>query len=248
MNFSYHWSSSAQQNFRDHFVATIISRKALFIATASDVCVRPEERQSVDGEMEMYISGVEWKYTQCKQVCVSVFVVHATHMQRQFLCTVLYNSPLPSQPHNAGPSPRRRDYPLPCLSEAGRGSQHGASQPALPGPAPTASQALLFRLAQRGLSYWTRGQFITATLPRQNDFSQCFGDSQSQGPNEVKWMPVRPRLHKQLSSWKQHPSPASRRGQLPKYIYSSTIFPYHFCTLSISILCNFYSFELKLVF
>lgn len=141
----------------------------------------------------------------------SVFVVHATHIQRQLLCTVLYNSLLPSQPHSAGPSPWRRDYPLPCLSEAGRGSQQGASQPALPGPAPTASQALLFRLAQRGLSYWTRGQFIPATLPWQNDFSQCFVDSQSQGPNEVKWMPVRPRQQEQLSSWKLHPSSGSRK-------------------------------------
>lgn len=162
--------------------------------------------------MEMYISCAQWKYTQCKQVCVSVFVVHATHIQRQFLCTVLYNSPLHFQPHSARPGPWRRDYPLPCLSEAGRGSQHGASQPALPGPALTASQALLFRLAQRGFSHWTRGQFIPATLPRQNDFSQCFVDSQSQGPNEVKWMPVRPRLQEQLSSWKQHLSSSSRSG------------------------------------
>lgn len=144
------------------------------------------ERTCTHGKM--YISCAQLKYT----MQTSVFVVHAAHIQRQFLCTVPYNSPLPSQPHSAGPSPWRRDYPLPCLSEAGRGSQHGASQPALPGPAPTASQALLFRLAQRGLSYWTRGQFIPATLPRQNDFSQCFVDSQSQGPNEVKWMPVRP--------------------------------------------------------
>lgn len=138
--------------------------------------------------------------------------------------TVLYNSPLPTQPHSAGPSPWRRDYPLPCLSEAGRGSQHGASQPALPGPAPTASQALLFRLAQRELPYWTRGQFIPATLPRQNDFSQYFVDSQSQGPNEVKWMPVRPKLQEQLSSWKQHPSSASRSEKQPQNIYSYCIY------------------------
>lgn len=156
----------------------------------------------------------KWRKLSVVQVQImwtSVFAVHALHIQRQLLCTALYNSPLPSQPHSAGPSPWRRDYPLPCLSEAGRGSQQGASQPALPGPAPTASQALLFRLAQRGLSYWTRGQFIPATLPRQNDFSQCFVDSQSQGPNEVKWMPVRPRQPERLSSWKLHPSSGSRK-------------------------------------
>lgn len=156
-------------------------------------------------------------------------------MQRQLLCTVLYNSPLPSQPRSAGPSPWRRDYPLPCLSETGRGSQHGASQPALPGPAPTASQALLFRLAQQGLLYWTRGQFIPTTLSQQNDFSQCFVDSWSQGPNEVKWMPVRPRLQELLSSWKQYPSSTVRSGKLPENVYSSTVLVF---IVSI-VLCSF---------
>lgn len=172
------------------------------------------------------------------QTSVSALVVHATHIQRQFLCTVLYNSPLPSQPHSAGPSPWRRDYPLPCLSETGRGSQHGASQLALPGPAPTASQALLFRLAQRGLLYWTRGQFIPATLPRQNDFSQCFVDSRSQGPNEVKWMPVRPRLQEPLSSWKL--SILLHEWKVTwKHLHKHCIYIHFFSVLwCICILCN----------
>lgn len=159
----------------------------------SDVCLRG--RKSAHIRKWTCTWAVHSASTQSKPMYVCLWcVVHATHIQRQFLCTVLYNSSLPSQPHSAGPSPSRRDYPLPCLSVAVGGSQHGASQPALPGPAPTASQALLFRLAQRGLLYWTRGQFIPATLPQQNDFSQCFVDSQSQGPNEAKWMPVRPKL------------------------------------------------------
>lgn len=172
----------------------------------SDVCTIEEEWTKCAWGEKIELHRLCTVEVHTMQTSVSALVVHATHIQRQFLCTVLDNSPLPSQPHSAGPSPWRRDYPLPCLSETGRGSQHGASQLALPGPAPTASQALLFRLAQRGLLYWTRGQFIPATLPRQNDFSQCFVDSRSQGPNEVKWMPVRPRLQEPLSSWKQYPS------------------------------------------
>lgn len=113
----------------------------------------------------VYIRSVE---TQCKQGSWC-FMLHSQRGSSSALCCI--TTFLPSQPLIVGSSPRRRDYPLPCLSEAGRGSQHGAFQPALPGPAPAASQALLFRLAQQGLMYWTRGQFILPTLPRQNDFS-----------------------------------------------------------------------------
>lgn len=191
-------STEFMRDIGDHFVAAVHS---LLVSVYWSVRVTRGEKETKWSCTYAVCSGSTFMQT-------SVFAAHAAHIQRQFFCTVLYNSPLPSQPHSAGPSPWRRDYPLPCLSEAGRGSQHGASQPALPGPAPTASQALLFRLAQRGLLYWTRGQFIPAILPQQNDFSQCFVDSQSQGPNEVKWMPVRAKLQERLSSWK-HPSSTS---------------------------------------
>lgn len=38
--------------------------------------------------------------------------------------------------------------------------------------------------------------------PRQSDSSQRFVESRSRGPNEVKWMPVRPRLLWSPSPWK----------------------------------------------
>lgn len=179
---------------------------SLLKVSIRNLCERKRERVLEATEM----------FTCCAhamQTSVSKYLWCMQHIQRQFLCSVLYNIPLLSQPRSARLSPWRRDYPLPCLSEAGRGSQHGVSQPALPGPAPTASKALLFRLSQRGFSYWTRGQFIPATLPRQNDFSQCNVDSRSQGPNEVKWMPVRPMLQEQFSVRKQHLSSSSTSGK-----------------------------------
>lgn len=162
MIFEYYTSSSAPTEFI--FVICLLQphfNVRLCLLELSEWWERKKRKMVFMGK-HTYISSVKWKHRQCN-VCVG----SSCSIHSQFICASLYNSPLPPHPYNAGPS---RDYPLPCLSEAGRGSQHGVFQLALPGPAPTASQALLFRLAQRGLLYWTRGQFVLAALPRQNDF------------------------------------------------------------------------------
>lgn len=79
----------------------------------------------------LYVSGNAHEANEC----MYLFVMPATHTHTQAV-SELCNIPLPSQLNSAGPSPWRRDYPLPCLSQSGRGSQHEVSQPALPGPAP----------------------------------------------------------------------------------------------------------------
>lgn len=82
------------------------------------------------------------------------------------------------EPRSTGPSPRGGDYPLPCLSGAGRGSRHGASQPARacpychPGPS--------LPLGTAGSPALNRRPIYPPQHPqRQNDFSRCCVDSLS---------------------------------------------------------------------
>lgn len=131
-------------------------------------------------------------------------------------CTTLPSFPplLPSQPHSAEPSPWRRDYPLPCLSEVGRGSQHGACHawacPLLP--------ARPFSSAQHSRDSRTEPEANLIPPHSSSEMiSRCFQHSWSKSPNEVKWMPVRP---KAASSWKQ---------------YTATVFAANFCSAVISV-------------
>lgn len=81
------------------------------------------------------------------------------HRKRQFL----RNTPPPppmlpslSAPLVQGWVPKEEIIHCCVCQRQGGGLSMG---PAMPGPAPTASQALLFRCTQQGLQLWTRGQF-----------------------------------------------------------------------------------------
>lgn len=104
--------------------------KALFIETVKLMSTWVRKNNCTQEEIGMYLSCAQCKCTMQTTVCV--FVLHATHRQRQFLCTVLYNRSLPSQPHCSVLGPWRRDYPLPCLSEAVGGGCLSMGPPSLP--------------------------------------------------------------------------------------------------------------------
>jgi len=118
-----------------------------------------------------------------------------THRGRQFLCHVLYNRPPSPCPPLPTPRPHSTESLKERLSTAvfvrAREGSPSMGAPCLGLPLPT-QQAPFFRSARRGAgpSRWTRGQF--SHTPLAEWFLSALRRLGSQGPNDVKWMPVRP--------------------------------------------------------
>lgn len=210
--FEYYSSSSAQQNLSEIFV--IILWQPYFsvrLCLLKLKVMREEERKKcIWGEMEMYISTVKWKYTQCKRVCVCVWVGVSCYTQRgssSALCCI--TAPFPLSPTALGRVPEGEIIHCRVCQRQGGGLSMGP--PSLP------CLGLPLLPARPISSAWHSRDSCTEpeanlSSPHSPDkmISLSVDDSQSQGPNEMKWMPVRPRLQKQLSFWKY---PSSRSGK-----------------------------------